>query len=179
MQTMMAITVIGPDRPGLVNLLAERIGRHDANWLESHMANLAGQFAGIVQVSLSSDAIAALRQDLESLSTQGLTISLADYLPASDTAADGRRLTLSLVGQDHAGIVSELTAALAANGVSIEELETGTSPASMAGGMLFTATLTAVLPHGMADDALDEMLTDLSHSLMMDIEIDHGVATSG
>ena len=48
----------------------------------------------------------------------------------------------------------------------------------MAGGMLFKATLTAVLPDGMAEDALDDMLTDLSHSLMMDIDIDHGVALS-
>lgn len=176
MQTMMAITVIGPDRPGLVKLLAECVGRHDANWLESHMANLAGQFAGIVQVSLDGAKVAPLRDDLASLSAQGVTVSLTDYLPERESNASGRRLTVSLVGQDHPGIVSELTGALAASGVSIEELETGTTPASMAGGMLFTARLTAVLPEDVREDALDDMLTELSHSLMMDIDIDHGAA---
>ncbi|HTO02243.1 MAG TPA: ACT domain-containing protein, partial [Opitutus sp.] len=34
------MTVIGPDRPGLVQLLAGRIADHGGNWLESRMCRL-------------------------------------------------------------------------------------------------------------------------------------------
>ena len=46
MNKYMVITVIGADRPGLVELLARTLVAHNANWLESRMANLAGRFAG-------------------------------------------------------------------------------------------------------------------------------------
>lgn len=44
------LTVVGPDRPGLVRALAEAVAARSGSWLESRMARLAGQFAGIVLV---------------------------------------------------------------------------------------------------------------------------------
>ena len=46
--TFLVLTVIGDDRPGLVEQLAAAISEHRGNWLESSMAHLAGKFAGIV-----------------------------------------------------------------------------------------------------------------------------------
>ena len=45
------LTVIGPDRPGLVEAIAAVIARHGANWEESRMAQLGGQFAGMLRVT--------------------------------------------------------------------------------------------------------------------------------
>ena len=50
MSVSLVLTVIGPDRPGLVEALSQSIASHDGNWLESRMAKLSGQFAGIVRV---------------------------------------------------------------------------------------------------------------------------------
>ena len=44
--TDLVLTLIGPDRPGLVEAVAEVVARHGGNWLESRMAHLAGKFAG-------------------------------------------------------------------------------------------------------------------------------------
>jgi glycine cleavage system regulatory protein len=44
--TSLVLTVIGPDRPGLVEALAETIASYGANWLESRMSHLEGWFAG-------------------------------------------------------------------------------------------------------------------------------------
>ncbi|MGB4246421.1 MAG: ACT domain-containing protein, partial [Pseudohongiellaceae bacterium] len=49
MATYLVLTIIGDDKPGLVELLSETIARHSGNWLESNMSHLAGKFAGILR----------------------------------------------------------------------------------------------------------------------------------
>ena len=50
--TDLVLTLIGSDRPGLVEAVAEVIAGHGGNWLESRMAHLAGKFAGILRVEI-------------------------------------------------------------------------------------------------------------------------------
>ena len=57
MTTPLVITVISADKPGLVESLAQTISRHGGNWLESRMARMAGQFAGIVRVDVPGMAV--------------------------------------------------------------------------------------------------------------------------
>ena len=52
MARVLVLTVIGEDRPGLVEALAQLISEHEGSWHESRMARLAGHFAGVVQVHL-------------------------------------------------------------------------------------------------------------------------------
>ena len=68
------LTLIGQDRPGLVSRLSEQVAGHGGSWLESRMAHLAGQFAGIVLVSIGDDRAAALVRSLERLRADGLQI---------------------------------------------------------------------------------------------------------
>ena len=46
----LVLTVIGDDRAGLVNALADVVTAHGGNWERSQLAELAGKFAGIVLV---------------------------------------------------------------------------------------------------------------------------------
>src|SRR5258708_1142979 len=50
MQLSLVMTVIGEDRPGLVDSVAGIVADHGGNWLESRMSRLGGQFAGILRV---------------------------------------------------------------------------------------------------------------------------------
>ncbi|HPG28427.1 MAG TPA: ACT domain-containing protein, partial [Myxococcota bacterium] len=50
MARALVLTVIGEDRPGLVEDLSGLIASHDGSWDESRMARLAGHFAGVVQI---------------------------------------------------------------------------------------------------------------------------------
>ena len=45
MSVNLVLTVIGKDRPGIVELLSQIVAAHEGNWLESRMAHLAGEFA--------------------------------------------------------------------------------------------------------------------------------------
>ena len=74
MQTQLVLTIISDDKPGVVEALAQTITQHQGNWLESRMAQLAGKFAGILQIAVDSENEAALREALENLAHQGLKI---------------------------------------------------------------------------------------------------------
>ena len=51
----LVLTVIGDDRSGLVEALANVVTNHGGNWEHSQMAELAGKFAGIVVVAVQPD----------------------------------------------------------------------------------------------------------------------------
>ena len=51
MRSQLVLTVIGRDRPGLVEAIASQIAKHGGNWEESRMAHLAGKFAGILRIT--------------------------------------------------------------------------------------------------------------------------------
>ena len=55
MQGSLVMTVIGADRPGLVDSLAGIVEVHGGNWMESRMSRLGGQFAGILRVQVKAE----------------------------------------------------------------------------------------------------------------------------
>src|ERR1700712_696458 len=98
------LTVVGPDRPGLVRALAEAVAARNGSWLESRMARLGGQFAGIVRV----EAPEALLDDLQVLESQGLRIVVQRGTQSSGVEAVRPRLALEVVGNDRPGIVRDI-----------------------------------------------------------------------
>ena len=160
------MTVIGPDRPGLVEELSAVISGHGGNWLESRMAQLAGQFAGILRVEAPADSAPALTQAL--LGIDGLTITLAG---ADTTAAadDPTATRLDVVGQDRPGIVREIARAVAARGVNVEELHTACESAPMSAEPLFRARARLRVPAEVRFEDLRADLESLSSDLMVDI----------
>jgi len=176
----LVLTVIGDDRTGLVDALAGPIARHHGNWDRSHMARLAGKFAGIVVVTLADDAVDALSGELVSLRTSGL-LDVSVAIAASDEPERAESMmTLHLVGQDRPGIVSEIARSLAERGVGIEELETTTTSAPMSAEPLFVATALLQLPAGVDVDALRTSLEDIANELMVDLEVGSGpIVTDG
>ena len=167
----LVLTVIGDDHAGLVRALSGVIADHGGNWEKSRMAHLAGKFAGIVSVTIADENAAALTRDLEPLEARGLLDITATVSTPREPQAEPARLTLELVGLDQPGIVRDISDALASRAVSIEELETETSSAPMDGGTLFRARAVLVLPDDVSADALTDVLEELAHQLMVDIEL--------
>ena len=97
MDRYLVITVIGDDRPGLVELLAETIGSNGGNWLESRMAHLAGKFAGVLRVAVDGEHVEKLQQALATLSTRGIRVCAET---GDATAEMVRAARLELVGSD-------------------------------------------------------------------------------
>lgn len=164
------LTVLGDDRPGLVDSLSGVITEHGGNWERSQMARLGGKFAGIVQVNVPSAHATELEAALTALSDQGL-LDVRIHHAGSEPTADGARFVLSLVGTDRPGLVHSVSAALAQLGASIEELDTATSHTPMSGGALFEATAAVVLPRDVSIDDVRDQLEALADRLMVDIDL--------
>jgi glycine cleavage system regulatory protein len=131
------MTILGPDRPGLVRLLSDIVASHGGNWLESRMARLAGQFAGIARVECDGAHAADLIAELEALKSEGITVQTVRETAVDTTPR--RTVSVDVVGNDRPGIVRELAAAIANAGGNVEELTTGLESAPMAGHPLFRA----------------------------------------
>lgn len=175
MSTSLVLTVIGSDRPGIVSVLSDVAQRFGANWVASRMANLAGQFAGIVHFEVPDENAEALAHAFRELASSGLDVVIAtgDLRAAP---AGQRIVRLELVGNDRPGIVRDLSGRLAKRGVSIEELHTEVLSAAMSAGQLFKVKAHLSVPMGMADDELKRELEALAADIMVDIELDEGGA---
>ncbi len=173
--TDLVLTLIGPDRPGLVEAVARPIAAHGGNWLESRMAHLAGQFAGILRVEVPDDRAAALTEALRALRGGGLEASglklTIESGPAREAEAGARTFVLELMGLDRPGIVREISHALAGRGVNIEELTTDRTTAPMSGELLFRSRARVTLPARTDPDELRQHLERLAGDLMVQITL--------
>lgn len=166
----LVLTLIGPDRPGLVEAVSDVVAAHGGNWLESRMAHLAGKFAGVLRVEIPEDKTAALTQALAQLETQGLRIVVEPSLDAPNPAPT-RILELSLLGQDRPGIVREVSQLLATHKVNVEDLVTDRTSAPMSGEMLFSARARLHAPTTLDLSVLRQGLERLAHDLMVDLRL--------
>jgi len=171
MMTSIVLTVIGQDKPGLVSAISQRITAAGGNWLDSRMASLAGQFAGLLLVSVPREKTEALIASLQTLGQQGLRIVIERGI--SDVAASaGRTLKLELTGHDRPGIVRDISDALARQKVNIEEMTTAFYNGSFSGEDMFEMRATLRAPAELTDAALRQALENLANNLMVDISLD-------
>ena len=166
----LVLTLIGPDRPGLIESLAEVAAQHNANWLESRMARLAGKFAGVLRVSASEAQASALIQAFQGLEAEGLKIVIERS--NEDTELDVRHVDLDIIGPDRPGIIREISHALAARGVNIDDLTTECSSATMSGEMLLRATAQLRVPLESRIDDLRHDLEEIANELTLDLRLE-------
>src|SRR3954471_17344565 len=104
MLATLVMTVIGGDRPGLVQMVAARVADHGGNWLESRMCRLGGQFAGILRVEVESKRRDELVNALRTLEVDGLRVIIhAEGAAANNgrsAATPGALVRIALVGTD-------------------------------------------------------------------------------
>lgn len=167
----LVLTLIGEDRPGLVSSLSQRVTACGANWLDSHMASLAGKFAGLLLVEVPEARADELIASLRELEQQGLQLVIQRG-SGSAPAAQGRVLKLELTGQDRPGIVREISQTFAERGASIEEMETAFFSGSFSGEDMFEMRARVRTPVNVSDAALRQAIESLSHSLMVEIHLE-------
>jgi len=172
MARALVLTVIGEDRPGLVEALAELIAVHEGSWDESRMARLAGHFAGVVQIHLPEEQAQGLIATLPRLATRGLEVSVVDSDWSLANVDHRHSLRLDLVGQDRPGIIRQVSRALAELGVSVQDLRTVVESAPMSGERLFRAHAELVPPPDVARETIRHALERLADDMMVDLSLD-------
>jgi glycine cleavage system regulatory protein len=164
------MTVIGTDHPGLVGRLSAVIAEHGGNWLESRMAHLGGQFAGILRIEIPAEKEPSLLSALRSLEPQGLSVSVQRDVAAAAPVSPNLA-TVEVIGHDRPGIVRQISQVLAQRRVNVEELTTGCESAAMSGEMLFRATAKVRIPDSCGLDLLRHELEQIGSDLMVDVAV--------
>lgn len=165
------MSVIGPDRPGLVELVSSTVKNAGGNWLESRMCRLGGQFAGILRVRAAEGRLDELLAAVTALESKGLSVVVKDSGPAEEGSCH-EVATIEIIGNDRPGIVSQISSAFAKRSVNVEDLTTGCRSAPMSGETLFEARARVCIP---ADCDIADLRRDLeliAADLMVDVSFE-------
>ncbi|MFT5497998.1 MAG: glycine cleavage system regulatory protein [Kiritimatiellia bacterium] len=167
MKSSLVMTILGEDRPGLVEELSTLVSAYEGNWEESRMAHLAGHFAGILKVVLPEEQRDGFLAALDALKPRlSIQVSESQDTPASTPL---RAATIEIVGQDRPGIVSQITRAMTAHLINVDELSTECSSAPMSAEQLFKARARIRIPDSISLEALRDELEQIAADLMIDL----------
>ena len=168
--TSLILTIIGPDKSGLVERLSNTIAEHEGNWLESALSRLGGKFAGILVISVPDDKVSGLTDALQALQKSGLKI-IAETADEQERPSTLQAFTLELIGHDKPGIVREISQALAKRHINVENLTTELVSGSMSAELLFKAEAHLLAPDSLDFDDLQSAIEAIASDLMVDITL--------
>lgn len=142
----LVLSALGSDRPGIADQLARAAAASGCNIEDSRMAVMGGEFAVLMLVSGSGQAIAAMEQACPAL---GRELDLA--LQTRRTRQKSRQVAsrpyrIEVSALDQPGLVHELANFFASRHLNIEALDTSTYAAPHTGSQMFTLRMTVNLP---------------------------------
>lgn len=157
-KSYLVLTAVGPDRPGLVNEIAQVVLSAGANLEDSRMAILGGEFALLVLISGPKPALIQIEAEAGKLGDRlGLRILLKST-SAERPARDFLPYRLRVSGVDRPGIVQRVAAVLAKRGVNVASLESRLSYAPLSGTPMFVLEAELQIP---SELALSELRREL------------------
>jgi glycine cleavage system regulatory protein len=168
METLLLITISGPDRSGLVERLAEKVAANGGNWEHSRMTHLGDRFVGLLQVRVPHDRKSDLELAVRGISELDVIIASADAIKELPTQA---QFELEITGSDHPGIVRDIFSALNIAGANVEHLQTETVSAPESGGLLFQAKARLSCSEGVDHELLRAQLESIAHDILVDIDL--------
>jgi glycine cleavage system regulatory protein len=176
MTSTLVMTVIGPDRTGLVDELARTVAAHGGNWQESRMCHLGGRFAGLMRVVVPAEQVDLLQTALTALGQAGLTVVVQEATEPGNPVGTSRA-AVELVGQDRPGLLREVTRVLAQHQLNIEELTSERADAPFEGGTVFKARALISAPAATDLDLVGRELEQIAVDLLVDIRLETGRPT--
>ncbi len=172
MSLNLVLTLTGTDRVGIVDEVTRLLLNLGGNVEASRMARLGGEFAMLMLVALPSDQAAPLELIGSELAAKGYKVTIT---PTGQTQAPARPgwlpYRIEVHGADHEGIIHEIAHTLSQSGISIETMDTGTTPAPNSGTPLFTMDALVVAPPGLAFQDWHGAVEDAAHRLHVDIQV--------
>lgn len=163
--SLLAVTVIGHDRPGIIADVTGVLARLGINLEDSTMTLLRGHFAmmliceGAVEPAEVEAALAPLTED------GSLLITARAVPPEPGAESTGTPYVLTVHGGDRPGIVSAVTRVIADVGGNITDLTTRLS------GDLYVVVAEVDLPPGTDAGALQRRLADTGVTLGVDVSL--------
>lgn len=160
---LIAVTVIGHDRPGIIADVTAGLADMGLNLEDSTMTLLRGHFAMMLICSGDSSP-QQVEQTLAPLTADGRLQVTARSVPEETVGESaGRAFVLTVHGGDRAGIVSAVTREVARSGGNITDLTTRLA------GELYVVVAEVDLPAGADEAAVTSRLADAGRELGVDV----------
>lgn len=167
MGELIAVTVLGHDRPGIIADVTARLADLGVNLEDSSMTLLRGHFAMTLVCSGAPD-VAAVEGALAPVTEGGdLTVSVRTILDqhVDATGADTVPYVLSVHGGDRPGIVSAVIRAVADVGGNVSDLTTRLA------GDLYVVIAEVALPVQADVETLQARLLEAGRELGVDVSL--------
>lgn len=161
---LLAITVLGHDRPGIIAEATDALAGLGLNIEDSTMTLLRGHFAMMLITNGDAEA-STVEEALAGLTADGsLSVAVREVPAESGTPAEGSYL-LSVHGGDRPGIVSSLAGEVARVGGNITDLTTRLA------GDLYVLSAEVDLPAVVDVDALVARLREVADRLGVEVSL--------
>jgi glycine cleavage system transcriptional repressor len=168
MSSNLVISVLGKDRPGIVNELSECILDAGGNIADSRMSVLGGDFAVILMVSGNWNTIAKIEGQLAQLAeTLDMTIT-SRRTEQRPVRRDLLPYGVDVVALDHPGIVHHLASFFSARDINIQGMDTSTYCAAHTGTPMFNVHMTVEIPARLHIATLREDFMEFCDQLNLD-----------
>ncbi len=163
--SLLAVTVIGHDRPGIIAETTRLLADLGGNLEDSTMTILRGHFAMVLLVATPRPP-GEVQAALAPLTADGsLLVSVAQVPAEPEPAPLGSTYLLSVHGADRPGIVSAVTSVVAAADGNITDLSTRLA------GELYVLLAEVELPPTVDLAALDARLAETAATLGVDVTL--------
>jgi len=172
MKKYLVISAVGKDRPGIVNELARAVLDGACNIEDSRMTVLGGEFALILMISGSWNAIGKIEAMAPTLGKKlGLTIVAR---PTEERVLRRSMVpyAVDVVCMDHPGLVHKVAEFFSTRGVNIEDLNTWTYPAAHTGTPMFSLNMAISVPADLHIGRLRDEFTDFCDELNVDATLE-------
>ncbi|MCP4696348.1 MAG: glycine cleavage system protein R [Gammaproteobacteria bacterium] len=167
-QSLLVISALGEDRPGIVDALSGAITDCGCNIADSRMSVLGGEFAMLLLLSGNWDAIAKIENALPRL-REKLKLTLSTK---RTEARKPKQNTLSymaeVISMDHPGIVHDVARFFSVRNINIEDLYTNSYPAPHTGTLMFSMNMSLSVPGDTSIATLRGEFMDFCDSLNLD-----------
>jgi glycine cleavage system transcriptional repressor len=168
METFLVISVLGSDRPGIVNQLSQAMVDCGCSIKDSRMAVLGAEFSMIALISGNWNAVAKIENVLPRLAEK---LELSIHSKRTEPRSDVANLIpygVEVVSLEHASIVHDIAKFFADRDINIEDLYTSTYPAPHTGTPMFSLHMTVGIPADTAIANLRGEFMDFCDELNLD-----------
>lgn len=167
-KTLLIISALGRDRPGLVDEFSHSVLESGCNIEDSRMTVLGGEFAILMMAGGHWNNVAKLEQALPALANR-LQMSVQSRR-TEPREADGAAVPYSVevIALDHPGIVNQLARFFSERGINIHDMYTGSYVAAHTGTRMFSLNMAIEIPAETHISSLREQFMDFCDSLNLD-----------
>lgn len=172
MKQHLVFSLLGPDRTGLVDRVAQTLAKFRGNLEDSRMAVLGGEFAMMFLVSIEADQVEGLVQQVGQVAGE-LDLLMTHKVTTLRKSHQGMLpLQVAVRGADHEGIVHDLVHHLVEQGISVDNLESQLVNAPYSGVPLFEMQMRVSAPASLSLSSLRRRLQEVGDGLNVDVEVE-------